>query len=85
MILLIGKIIISVGLIVGSIIEETIRAKRKNSLERNRVLDCFLLISNIMISHVYLFRIRVLVRLYILNARRHMRSILNGLLLFDTN
>ena len=29
MILLIGKIIISVGLIVGSIIEETIRAKRK--------------------------------------------------------
>ncbi len=29
MILLIGKIIISVGLIVGSIIEETIRAKKK--------------------------------------------------------
>ncbi len=29
MILLIGKIIISVGLIVASIIEETIRAKRK--------------------------------------------------------
>lgn len=29
MILLIGKIIISVGLIAGSIIEETIRAKRK--------------------------------------------------------
>ncbi len=29
MILLIEKIIISVGLIVGSIIEETIRAKRK--------------------------------------------------------
>lgn len=29
MILLIGKIVISVGLIVGSIIEETVRAKRK--------------------------------------------------------
>ncbi len=29
MILLIGNIIISVGLIVGSIIEETVRAKRK--------------------------------------------------------
>ena len=43
MILLIGKIIISVGLIVGSIIEETIRAKRKNSLEQNRVPDCFLI------------------------------------------
>ncbi|XXL53553.1 hypothetical protein ACSC1U_12780 [Mammaliicoccus lentus] len=31
MLLLIGKIIISVGLVVGSIIEETIRSKKKKN------------------------------------------------------
>lgn len=36
MLLLIGKIIISVGLVVGSIIEETIRSKKKK--ERNKDL-----------------------------------------------
>ncbi|XOI47055.1 hypothetical protein L1F34_000274 [Mammaliicoccus lentus] len=36
MLLLIGKIIISVGLVLGSIIEETIRSKKKK--ERNKDL-----------------------------------------------
>ncbi|WP_275584163.1 hypothetical protein [Mammaliicoccus sp. G-M28] len=35
MILLIGKIIISVGLIVGSIIEETVRSRRKKEKQNS--------------------------------------------------
>lgn len=35
MLLLIGKIIISVGLVVGSIIEETIRSKKKKERNKN--------------------------------------------------
>lgn len=35
MLLLIGKIIISVGLVVGSIIEETIRSKKKKECNKD--------------------------------------------------